>query len=229
MKLHDPQTQREFLRLAGLGRGGRPMEEPEKHPFGNVLSRLFYISLFVGLLLMMLGLASPDHRAAHWQTAICGIVLTAAALSGISIALAPIHRPGYLAVLVNLPVMGEALFRKIRNRFLLRSLVWLGALSFLFAFAVGGFSFSSPWLTGLSTLLLMATTLATVAISYHPPAILRHARTFWISLSLLLAVAMIVFFYNGSGYFKTGATPRWLADGVSLLTWFFPPTWALPG
>ncbi|GAA5125647.1 hypothetical protein JIN84_14460 [Luteolibacter yonseiensis] len=229
MKLQDPEIEREFLRLAEQGRNGKPMERRDKHVWRTILPRLFYMSLFVVLLLTMLGLSSPGHRAAHWQFAICGVVLTAAALSGISIALKPIHRPGCLAALINLPVKWSVLFRTIRNRFLLRSLFWLGGLSFIFAFAVSGFSFSSPWLTGLSTILLTGTTLATVAISYDPPAALRHARTFWISLGLLLTVGMMVFFYNGSGYFKTGGTPQWLACGVSMLTWFFPPTWALPG
>lgn len=229
MKLHDPGMERELLRLAKQARGGKPMEKAEKSAWRLLLPRILYTILFLSLLLCVLGAYAPGHREQHWQFAICSVVLTVAASLGISIALRPIELPGHHAALVNLPVKGDFLFRKIRSRYLLRSIPGLGAPSFIFAFAASGFSFHSPWLTIFSTLLLLATTLATVVISYQPSPAIGYARKLWFLFGLLLAGGMILFVYNGSGYFETGATPRWLADGVFMLTWLFPPTWALPG
>lgn len=229
MKLYDPKTELELFRLAKLGRNSKPMEVRDGHVWRTMLASLSYPLLLVALLLVILGASSPEHREPHWQFAICSVVLTVAAFAGPSIALKPINQPGCHAALVNLPVKGDFLFRKIRNRFLIRSVLWLGALSFIFAFAVSGFSFRPTWQTVASTMLLFGTTLSTVAILYEPPPILRYTRTLWTSIGLLLACGMLILYYNGSGYFKTGATPPWLASAVLSVTWLFPPTWALPG
>jgi len=228
MKFHDPETEHELLRLAQLGRDGRPIEKRDKNSW-RLPPVVFHFLLFASLLVGTVNAFPSDHREAHWQFAICGLVVTVVALLGTSFVLTPLNRPGDQAALMNLPVKGDFLFRMIRNRFLVRSLFWLGGLSFVFAFATSGFTFASPRHIIISTTLLLATTLATLVISYDPPAIIRHVRRLWILSSLLLAGGMILFHFNDSGYFETGATPLWLAEGISVLTWLFPSTWALPG
>lgn len=231
MKLHDPATERELMKLAAQGRNGRPIERADRgRSLSDLLGKPFLLLVGGYMMAVLLGALDPRMRTAHWPTLYCSLVLTATALIGSVNLLNPINsRTGYGATLLNLPIPGERLFRWVRSRFLAASAPTLLMLGAVCSIARHGFTAASPWSAAATTLLLAATTFATIILLNEDSLQKLRLRLIWAALTALAVVWILGLFIFRRTLFAEGNTPDWLAEWILHLTWIFPPSWCLPG
>lgn len=230
MKLHDPATERELLRITTTGRNDREIELPDRRRnwFGIVASKLSPLVLAY-LPAGALGAFDSRLRTEHWQTLICCVLLMWSAQIGFGSLIGSITNQGYHAVFVNLPIRGEHVLRWVRSRFFLGKWFPVLAISFLCSFAVHDFSLEAPWNLAATTLLLFATTFATMMLLNEAWFVRLHVARIWSLAPLLLAGWMLLLFFTNRRVFRIGQTPDWLTDAILGFTWILPPSWCLPG
>lgn len=230
MKLHDPATEREFLRLAVMGRGGQEMEPPDptRERWRNAGAPFIFL-LYLWIPAGALGAIDPRLRAEHWQSLICCILLLWAAQIGIGILMGAITRQNYHAVFVNLPIQGEHAFRWVRSRFFFEKWFPVLGIGFFCSYAVLDFSFAHPWILALSTLLQFAMTFATMMLLIEAWLLRSKIVAIWSVASLLLVGWMFLLSCTNQKIFRIGETPEWMADAILKFTWLLPPSWCMPG
>ena len=227
MKLHDPETERELLRLATRGRKGRAAEPPDSRKSGEKIGLIFPLLVVLYLTAAILGALDERLRTEHWRFLICGMLLLWVAQVGLGHLIGEVNR--YREVLVNLPISGEHVLRWARSRFFIQK--WFSILFFcgLCSFSLSNFSWASPWQLATTTLLLFATTVSTVILLKEPWLGRLRIVRIWTIGSLLSVGGMAVLFFTNRKIFRIGETPEWLAEGILNITWLFPPSWSLPG
>jgi hypothetical protein len=230
MKLHDPATERELLRLAAAGRNGKELESPDRRRewFGILMVPLIPI-VFAYLPAGALGAFDTRLRTEHWQTLICCILLMWSAQTGLGSLIGSITGQGYHAVFVNLPIRGEHAMSWVRSRFLREKWFSVLALGFLCSLAVHDFSLHAPWNLAATTLLLFATTFATMMLLNESWFTRLKLARIWSLASLLLAGWMFLLYITNRRIFRIGGTPEWMADAILGFSWILPPSWCLPG
>lgn len=119
MRFHDPQTQRNLLRLATKACGNQPMEPRDQASWAEVLSSVFNKLLLIGGLTSFLGAFRSDPQSDCWQTLITSLCFMLVCLTGVGMTRA-IERPGYLAAFVNLPISGEPIYQWMRRRLFIK-------------------------------------------------------------------------------------------------------------
>ena len=227
MKLHDPTTERKLLRLATQARKGRAAEPPDPRKRGEKTGQLVSLLAILYMTAAILGALDERLRTEHWRFLICSVLLLWVAQVGLGQLIGEVNR--YRTVLVNLPVSGENVLRWARSRFFIQK--WFSMLCFsgLLSFSLSNFSWTSPSQLATTTLLLFATTIATVILFNEPW--LRRLRIvkIWTVGSLLSVGGMAVLFFTHRKMFRIGGTPEWMAESILNITWLFPPSWSLPG
>ncbi len=230
MKLHDPAIERELLRLAIIGRGGKPMEARDPpvrwlNRMGAWLPTLFLLYIFSGAL----GAYDPRLRTEHWQTLILCMLLLLAAQIGQGTLVGGIFRQNYHVVFGNLPITGKHAFRWVRSRFLRENWFPVLTLGFACAFARHDFSLADPWMLAVTTFLLCGTTFASMVILTKPLIGQFRIKQIWNVAFLMLTGWLILLFFTNRRIFRDGETPEALVHAILSFTWILPPSWAMPG
>lgn len=230
MKLHDPETERNLLRLAIAGRNGKPIAPPDPRPglWGTFKLSLYILASGAGVS-GILGATNPLVRTHHWQTLFGSMILMALAMASFGRIFGTVCPPGTHAVLVNLPINGERVFRWIRFRFFLKSWFLFLTLSLTCSFALQGFADDSLWSTATTGLLLFAVSYSTVILLGDPLLIRLKVTNLWSLLLLILFVGLVLLYGFHQKIFSEGEIPEWLANGILGLAWAFPPSWCMPG
>lgn len=227
MKLHDPQTELELLRLAKSGRKGQPMEARDRWAWKRWAMASVWAICILLYIAHMMGAFDANRRILPWQYLVCGVAMLWLSKLYANLATSPIAGP--YATLINLPVKGETLFKLARRSFFVRFAPWLIPLSAPFSYAAGGYTWSESWLMTISTALLAATTLATAIILYDASLGQSGVRKVYIRMFQFFPLVMLLAYQSSDRYLTTGGTPVWLEDGISLITWLLPASWCLPG
>lgn len=227
MKLHDPATERELLRIATRARNGKPAEPSDPRKGGEKIGQLLSLLVVLYLTAAVLGALDERLRTEHWRYLICSVLLLWVAQVGLGQLIGGVDR--YRAVLVNLPISGEHVLRWARSRFFIQKWFLILCFSVLCSLSLSNFSWASPWQLATTTLLLFATTVVTVILLDDSWLGRLRIVKIWTIVSLLLIGWMTVLFFTHRRIFRIGGTPEWMADGIQNITWLFPPSWSLPG
>ncbi len=223
MNLHDPATERELLRLAKIGRAGKPMERKDPSGWTNVLWAHLTILGFAGGAFAMI-----FEKPVHWQFAFASVILVwlARILAGQIGSL----RYDRLAVLLNLPVLGADILKWRRSRFFLGN--WLAPPAFAAASALAiplsGIHPVSTWQTALSAVLLAGTVFATAILLHENLFVRLRVVKLWDYTTVGIVIAAIALYFLHRRAFWFGGLSDWAAHGLLQLTWIFPPSWCLP-
>ena len=220
MRLHDPRTEKEIIRIASGVAGKRGLERPDTRWWTNLASKITAflappaIALFI---FRILDNDPPPEAVRYLLCALMGMLLIRAGMTTLSLTA---QKCGIYTLLVNLPVPGKIAYGYVRSRFL-RKFCWV-ALIYSFVLSLATHRFEDPEATIQTTLLLFGITLGTVAFIYSKWCTRSKLVKIWhVTGSISIAWLFCLHFF-GEG--SLANTQVW----IDHMLWIFPPAWVLP-
>ncbi len=221
MRLHDPKTEKEVLRIAKRAAGERGLEPQDcgwwTGLFSKILLGFFVILMTYGFLRGLAG--SPESKPISLM--VCAVAMMFLVRTGSMFLAATAQRSGLFTAMANAPIMGSQALAYIRYRFFRKSLFSACSISALIAFGLLGHEEIPRAIT--TAVLLLAVTYSTVILCENRWISRFRLVKIWHLAGWLVVAYLIAIYFNGmSRPFLTGPYE------VRML-WVFPPVWVLPG
>ena len=220
MKLHDPKTEKEILRLAKSACVNRGFEKSDTRWWTLLPAKLIAFIAPLGLVFMFLfGFhAEPPPLATRQMlfTIIAMLIIRA----GMAMLAVSAQKCGLYTSLVNLPVIRQVAFGYVRSRFL-RKFSFI-AIFYSPVLVIGLDSMAVQMETVSKGLLLIGIVCGTVAVCDSRWFTRLHLVKIWYAAgALVVAYLLYLHFY---GFHSLPAVQTWM----DRLLWIFPPAWILP-
>lgn len=220
MRLHDPRTESEIIRIASGVAGKRGLERPDTRWWTNLPSKVTAFLTPPGIALFFLGVFDTDPPPAATRQMLCALMAMLLIRAGMTTLSLTAQKCGIYTVLVNLPVPGKIAYGYVRSRFLRK--FWWVALIYSFVLSLATHRFEHPEATIQTTLLLFGITLGAVAFIYSKWCMRSKLVKIWyVTGSISIAWLFCLHFFSEGSLANTQV---W----IDHMLWIFPPTWVLP-
>lgn len=230
MKLHDPATEKELIRIARGLAGPAGFQHPGfgfwKNPIQRALAclaRLWVAAILFGLIFN----AAPPAVLRHTICVLLMMFLVRLGLGQIAMAFTV---TGFFGTLANLPITGRKALTHVRG--IIHRRLWLPALLGPFVIAIylhlpldpGKFTqtLGSWWL-------FTAIVWATLGITQVSWVRRLHIVKIWHWIAYCLIACLIVMHLFGGGLVLPSASRATMENLLDRIVWVFPPAWVLPG
>jgi len=230
MKLHDPDTEKELIRIARRLAGPTGFQKPGFAFWIDLIWRALAFAPLIWLAAMAIAATYGNDSLIILSQAICAILLMALVRVGMGQVAMSFKTACFFGTLANLPITGRTALTLIRGIILRR--FWLPAMLGSLPIAIYLHNPGDPgrFPEFLATLgLLAAIVWATLGIIQFPLVHRLRLVKIWHWVAYILIAYFVVMYLFGARLVTPSASREAMESLIDRIMWIFPPVWVFPG